>query len=109
MPNQSEGKGYILAATIMIWSFATGMMAICIPLVKITESGVILPLAVILATTVSTITIWNSSSQKTHKIEILTDNIQVIERKVRDAETFYSHEELDSNRNLKQLDSQDIS
>jgi hypothetical protein len=48
MRHQSSGNGYKIAAIAIIWSFATGMLAICIQLVSITKSGMILPLAVIL-------------------------------------------------------------
>lgn len=55
------GQGVKIGSTAIIWSLATGMMAISIPLVKITDSGITLPLAVILGATFSTIAIWLSS------------------------------------------------
>jgi hypothetical protein len=33
-----------IGATAIIWGLATGMLAICIPLVSMTKSGVILPM-----------------------------------------------------------------
>ena len=36
-------------ATSSIWGFATGMLAICIPLVAITDSGILLPFLVALS------------------------------------------------------------
>ena len=56
-----EGQGVKIGSTAIIWSLATGMMAISIPLVKMTNTGIILPLAVVIGVSVSTIAIWLSS------------------------------------------------
>lgn len=68
MESQRLGIGAKIGTTAIIWGFATGMLAICIPLVSITKSGIILPLAVILGATASTIVVWLSSSQQPAKI-----------------------------------------
>lgn len=75
MENQPSGIGGKIAATAIIWGFATGMLAICIPLVSITESGTILPLAVILGATASTVVVWLSSNQQSAKSSINNDKI----------------------------------
>lgn len=56
-----EGQGAKIGSTAIIWSLATGMMAISIPIVKMTSTGVILPIAVVVGVSVSTIAIWLSS------------------------------------------------
>ncbi|MGL5833787.1 MAG: hypothetical protein ACRC1Z_11235 [Waterburya sp.] len=56
-----EGQGVKIGSTAIIWSLATGMMAISIPIVKMTETGIILPLAVVVGVSLSTIAIWLSS------------------------------------------------
>ena len=73
MENKSSGKAYLIGITAIIWGFATGMLAICIPLVSMTESGIFLPLAVILVAGIGTIVVWFSSSsiQKEQKISQL--------------------------------------
>ena len=53
--------GFKIGSTAIIWGFSTGMLAICIPLVSMTESGVILPLAVVIGATISTVVVWLSS------------------------------------------------
>ena len=68
MESKPLGIGGKIGTTAIIWGFATGMLAICIPLVSITESGTILPLAVILGATASTVVVWLSSSQQPAKI-----------------------------------------
>ncbi|MCG5062189.1 MAG: hypothetical protein KA714_30545 [Limnoraphis sp. WC205] len=55
--------GFKIGSTAIIWGFSTGMLAICIPLVSMTESGVILPLAVVFGATISTVVVWLSSFQ----------------------------------------------
>jgi hypothetical protein len=47
MARKARGTGPKIATTAIIWGFATGMLAICIPLVAITQSGVILLLGAI--------------------------------------------------------------
>jgi len=56
-----EGQGVKIGSTAIIWSLATGMMAISIPIVKMTETGIILPLAVVVGVSLSTIAIWLST------------------------------------------------
>lgn len=56
-----EGQGVRIGSTAIIWSLATGMMAISIPIIKMTGTGIILPLAVIVGVSLSTMAIWLSS------------------------------------------------
>lgn len=56
-----EGQGVKIGSTAIIWSLATGMMAISIPIVKMTDSGIILPVAVVVGVSLSTIAIWLST------------------------------------------------
>lgn len=51
-----------IAVIAIIWSFGTAMFAICIPLVKITQSGVILPVILVICLFLSTITIVKVST-----------------------------------------------
>ncbi len=60
--------GFKIGSTAIIWGFSTGMLAICIPLISMTESGVILPLAVIVGATISTVVVWLSPSQPSSEI-----------------------------------------
>lgn len=56
-----EGQGVKIGSTAIIWSLATGMLAISIPIVKMTGTGIILPVAVIVGVSISTIAIWLST------------------------------------------------
>ena len=89
MKNINKSNRLKISTTSIIWGFATGMMAICIPLVVISRSGVILPLAVILGATTSTVAIWRSGNETPDE---LSNNFQQIEQRVRDLETICSSE-----------------
>ena len=56
-----EGQGVKIGSTAIIWTLATGMMAISSPLVKMTDSGIILPVVVVIGVSLSTIAIWLST------------------------------------------------
>lgn len=56
-----EGQGVKIGSTAIIWTLATGMMAISIPIVKMTGSGIILPVTVVVGVSLSTIAIWLST------------------------------------------------
>ena len=101
MNNIVEQNGTKIATTAIIWGFATGIMAICIPLVSISRTGIILPLAVILGTTISTVTVWRSSNQKAVE---LSNNLQQIEQRIVNLETICSSENDEFDQQLKQLD-----
>ena len=79
-----QNNGAKVGATAIIWSLATGIMAICIPLVKISESGVILPLAVIIGLSISTVAIWFSGNQKV--IESAS-KLQDMEKRIKELES----------------------
>lgn len=65
---RNTGKnGAKVGATAIIWSLATGIMAICIPLVKISQSGIILPVTVMVGVSISTVAIWLSSNEVTEE------------------------------------------
>ncbi|MEN8445429.1 MAG: hypothetical protein ABG776_10510 [Cyanobacteria bacterium J06555_13] len=63
MGRRSTERNPKVRATVGIWSLATGMLGICIPLVAITNSGIILPLLVILGAAGGTAAVWLASEQ----------------------------------------------
>ncbi len=105
MTPKSERKIRV-AATSKIWSFATGMLAICIPLASVTKSGAILPLAVISGAAVGTVAVWRSSERQPRS-PLLTNNIKTLEERVTNLETIWSSQELDLQSKIKQLESKD--
>ena len=83
MRRNNAGYGAKIGATAIIWSLATGIMAICIPLVRISESGVILPLIVMVGVSISTVAVWLSGDRAAKSGE----ELQKIERRIKDLET----------------------
>lgn len=100
MKNSTENNGIKIGTTAIIWGCATGMMALCIPLVSVSHSGVILPLAVILGASVNTMIIWLSGNKKAVE---LSGDFQHIEQRVRNLETICSSDNFDSSDKSTQL------
>jgi hypothetical protein len=98
---QSNGNGYKIAAIAIIWSFATGMLAICIPLVSITNSGMILPLAVIFGANWSTGIIWRSFIQNAE----LINNTHALNEGAVNLEKIDGRKQFDAQKKIKQLES----
>ena len=105
MKSQHE-KDIRVAATSKIWTFATGMLAICIPLSAVTRSGPILPLAVITGAAAGTYVVWRDPENQL-KNNLLTGNVKKLEQRIANLETIISHQELDLDRKIKQLESKD--
>src|ERR671932_1810656 len=107
MGRQPEGTGPKIATTAIIWGFATGMLSICIPIVGMTQSGVILPLAVVLGATVGTVVVWQFSSKRSRNIAELTNTVQQLNERVVTLEAICSNDESDIYKRLKQLELRD--
>lgn len=101
-----KSEGIRVGVTAIIWGFATGMLAICIPLVAITGSPD-LPLAIIVGTTISTIVIWYRAEHQPRNNPILTDSSNEIAQRVANLEMIVSHQELDLDKKINQLESKD--
>ena len=96
-----------LATTLGVWIIATGMLALCIPLLTITKSGIILPLTVILGASIVTITVWRSSNLQTINSIALSNSMKELEQRVTNLEVICSNEELSFQDKLKQLELKD--
>lgn len=96
-----------LATTLGVWIIATGMLALCIPLVTVTKSGIVLPLTVILGASIATITVWRSSNLQTINSIALSNSMKELEQRVTNLEVICSNEELNFQCKLKQLESKD--
>ncbi|HBY77301.1 MAG TPA: hypothetical protein DEG47_09955 [Cyanobacteria bacterium UBA11148] len=107
MEHQPEGKSVKIAATAIIWFFATGMLGICIPLVVLSGSGAILPLAVILGASAGTAVIWRNSTQQSGNYPELTSTVKELKERVIDLEAICSSNEFDLQQKLKKLESKD--
>lgn len=83
-----------LAATSKIWSFAIGMLAICIPLSGVTKSGPILPIAVIFGATWGTTSVWRASTEESTSNRQTSAQIKQLEGRIADLETIITSEEI---------------
>ena len=89
MGHKSTEKTSKVKATSSIWGYATGMLAICIPLVAITESGVLLPFLVALSAAGGTAAIWFSPDKPKQEEIALTQTVKALEERVINLETIY--------------------
>lgn len=99
-------KDIRVAATSKIWAFATGMLALSIPLVGITGVSAI-PLAVIIGAAVSTVMVWRSFEHQPKNSPLLTNSIKELEQRISNLETICSDQELDLQRKINHLKSKD--
>jgi len=67
-----------VAATSVIWGVSGGMLAICIPLVIVTKTGAILPLATIVGAAVATFAVWLGGN-KNSQVKQLEERIAFLE------------------------------
>ncbi|NJO94266.1 MAG: hypothetical protein HC820_07840 [Hydrococcus sp. RM1_1_31] len=84
---QEHSKDMRLKVTSKIWAFATGMLAICIPLSAATKSGPIIPIAVIAGAAIGTTSVWRSSNQKSANSLETSHKIKELEARIADLET----------------------
>jgi hypothetical protein len=94
--NSSEkSKDIRLEVTAKIWAFATGMLAICIPLSAATNSGAVLPIAVITGATIGTASVWKFSEQKSADSLEASHKLKELEGRITDLETIVTAENVD--------------
>jgi len=87
MGRKSSKRNPKVRATATIWGVATGMLAICIPLVPITGGGIILPLLVILGAGGGTVAVWLSSQQSEKEALRLAQQVEILEERIITLET----------------------
>ena len=89
-----------LKATAQIWSLASALFAICIHLSAATRSGPILPLAVVVGTTLGTASIWKGSSEEATSLSLTAEKIKQLEARIADLETIVTSEEINWRQSL---------
>lgn len=96
MQNAAPQKDPRVQATAAIWGISVGMLGVCIPLVAVTESGMFLPLLVIVGASISTIMVWDKPGRRTQREQQLIKTVMQLEARVRDLETICSSLDLDA-------------
>ena len=90
MGHKSTEKNPKVKATSAIWGCAIGMLGVCIPLVAITESGIILPLLVILGAGGGTAAVWFAPDKRQLQEAHLAQTVKALEERVMNLETIYT-------------------
>ena len=104
LPNQKpsdNSQDLRLKATSKIWSLAVAMLAICIPLSAVTRSGPLLPLAVVVGTSVGTASIWKESTEELADDSQKSEKIKQLEARIADLETIITSEEINWRNSLE--------
>lgn len=90
MGRRITGNYQKLWATSIIWGCSVGMLGVCVPLVSLTNSGILLPLLVLFCAGGGTAIIW-LAVDKTQREEIqLTRSVHVLEERVANLEAIYT-------------------
>lgn len=89
MSQKSTETNPKVRATNTVWTFSISMLALCIPLVAITDSGVILPLFVVLSAGVGTAAVWLGPDKRQSKDAYLAQAMKGLEERVMNLETIY--------------------
>ena len=76
-------------ATQSIWALAIGMFGICVPLVAITESGVILPIIIALSAGGGTAAVWLAPDKRLQDETDRAQSLKALEERVINLETIY--------------------
>lgn len=97
---QFEMNDVRLAATKWIWSLSIFCLLACVPIIALVENYTILPLAVIIAATVSTVSVW-IFVQPTNLLE--QTKIDQLQKRVSSLEEIVCHTEFDSSINELKL------
>ncbi|MFG6094174.1 hypothetical protein SPB21_02940 [Leptothoe sp. ISB3NOV94-8A] len=91
-------------ATAAMWTLSMGMLGVCIPLVAITNSGIILPLLVILSTGGATAAVWLSPGRRRPEDIQLTQTVKALEERIINLETICTGlEPIDEPRSLSEI------
>ena len=109
MKHNEQKIAYQVRTTAIIWGLGTAMLGICVPLTTITQSGIILPLAVILGASVSTVAVWRSTRRSDLKtIAESQARLLAIETRIVDLETICSSQEFEREQKFQQLESEQV-
>lgn len=101
MTHPSKQRDIRISVTSKIWGYATGMLAICIPLSAATESGPIIPIAVVSGAAVGTAAVWKSSDQKSQNSIEASNKVKELEERIADLETIVARDDIDLQRRIQ--------
>ncbi|MBE9067405.1 hypothetical protein IQ260_12135 [Leptolyngbya cf. ectocarpi LEGE 11479] len=89
MGHKSAEEDPKVRATGTIWGCAIGMLGVCIPIVAITESGILLPFLVVLGAAGGTASVWLTSDKHRREDVQLAQTVKSLEERLINLETIY--------------------
>ena len=82
-----------LNATIWIWSLSAPLFFICIPIIALTETGIIVPFFVLGSTVISTISVWLLYGRS---VNLINSEVKQLQNRIENLEAIAGHGHLDS-------------
>lgn len=95
-----QSKDSRIKVTSKIWAFATGMLAICIPLSAATKSGAVIPIAVIAGAAIGTTSVWRGDRKSGNRLED-ANKIEKLGGRIADLEAIIATEDIDLRRRIE--------
>lgn len=83
-----------LQATIWIWSLSIPLFLLCIPILTLTETGILLPLLVLISVVTGTASIWFFYGKSNHRIDF---EVKQLQTRIEDLETIAGYDKLERN------------
>ncbi|HEY9853936.1 MAG TPA: hypothetical protein V6D28_30990 [Leptolyngbyaceae cyanobacterium] len=96
-------KDIRLTATQKIWSYATGMLALCL-IFSPARNNIILPIVIVGGAAGATAFVWRDRKPV---YSLAKNKIQQIEQRLANLETIVGNDDLDLQNRIKQLESSD--
>lgn len=93
-----------VTTTAIIWGFATGMLALSIPLTAVTSQSFLILGVIMVGTTLATVALWASAGDRRRQ-QTLADDIKAMEARIRNLEEICSTSELDLLPEIEALES----
>ncbi len=90
-----------------IWSYATGMLALCIPLSVVARTGLALPATVVAGASVSTLgalVLVRDEERRTRQALVAQEQLQGLQERVATLEAIATAEHIDLQRRLRLLE-----
>jgi hypothetical protein len=68
--------------TTRLWAFAVALMALSVPMIGMERDMAVLPIIIMLGTTISTVVVWRSGSKRSDEMAMLATSIRELQHQL---------------------------
>jgi hypothetical protein len=68
--------------TTRLWAFAVALMALSVPMIGIERDMAVLPIMIMIGTTISTVVVWRSGSKRSDEMAMLAHSIRELQQQL---------------------------